>query len=125
MFVGIEAETKLVPSFVVGKRDFTTAHFFMLDLASRMAGRIQLTTDGFVPYAPAVERAFGANVDYAQLVKLYGAEVIAEARHSPPADHGCYSDTHFRQSRFEADLYILRGASKPHHADADSSPHTV
>ncbi len=84
VFVGVDAETKLVPSFVVGKRDFTTAHTFMLDLADRLANRMQLTTDGFMPYAAAVDRAFGSNVDYAQLVKTYGTEVTGEARYSPP-----------------------------------------
>jgi IS1 family transposase len=84
IFVGVDAETKLVPTFTLGKRDIPTAHTFMLDLAGRLAHRVQLTTDGFVPYPAAVDRAFGSNVDYAQLVKTYGGEVGGEARYSPP-----------------------------------------
>jgi len=84
VFIGIDAQTKLVPSFVIGKRDLWTAHAFMLDLAGRVAGRVQLTTDGFMPYPAAVERAFGKNVDYSQLVKVYSAEASGEARYSPP-----------------------------------------
>ncbi len=84
VFVALDAETKLVPSFMVGKRDVLVAQSFMLDLERRLANRVQLTTDGFRPYLVAVEKAFGADVDFAQLVKLYGAEVVGEARYSPP-----------------------------------------
>ena len=72
VFVAIDAATKLVPSFTIGKRDGDTALHFMLDLAERVSGRIQLSTDAFVPYLEATETAFGSKVDYAQVVKLYG-----------------------------------------------------
>lgn len=72
VFVGIEADTKLVISHLVGKRDGTTAYYFMRDLRERVRGRIQLTTDGFSPYINAVDDTFGTDVDYAQLIKVYG-----------------------------------------------------
>ena len=74
VFVGMDADSKLVISYLVGKRDPTSAFYFMSDLKERLATRVQLTTDGFRPYLPAVEDTFGADVDYAQLVKLYGQQ---------------------------------------------------
>ena len=71
VFVAIESQTKLVPCFAVGKRDQETATRFMVDLAQRVKGRVQLTTDAFGGYLYAVETAFGANVDYAMLMKLH------------------------------------------------------
>lgn len=70
-WTAICADTKLVPSFYVGKRDARSANMFVQDLAWRMAGRIQLTTDGHKGYLDAVEGAFGKDIDYAMLVKLY------------------------------------------------------
>lgn len=72
VFVGMDADTKLVISHLVGKRDASSTYYFMRDLRERVKGRIQLTTDGFKPYRPAVEDTFGGDVDYAQLVKVYG-----------------------------------------------------
>jgi len=72
VFVGIDPDTKLVISHLVGKRDGNSAYYFMQDLKDRLATRVQLTTDGFRPYIRAVDDTFGANVDYAQLVKIYG-----------------------------------------------------
>lgn len=84
-FISIDADTKLVPSFAVGKRDATTANAFMRDLASRLKNRIQLSSDGMAAYIDAVERGFGGQVDYAQIVKSYEAEGrrFPEARYSP------------------------------------------
>jgi len=79
------ADTKLVPSWLVGRRDADAAKTFITDLASRLKHRVQLTTDGFRPYLEAVEQAFGTDVDYAQLIKLYGAEPEGEKRYSPAA----------------------------------------
>ena len=79
----IDADTKLVPSWLVGLRDADYAYKFMTDLKSRLANRVQLTTDGHKVYLWAVEDAFGAEVDYAMLVKLYGQEPEAETRYSP------------------------------------------
>ena len=72
VFVGIDSDTKLVISHLVGKRDGESAYYFMRDLKDRLATRVQLTTDGFKPYIRAVDDTFGADVDYAQLVKIYG-----------------------------------------------------
>ena len=72
VFVGMDADTKLVISHLVGKRDAASTYYFMRDMRERVIGRIQLTTDGFKPYRPAVEDTFGGDVDYAQLVKVYG-----------------------------------------------------
>jgi len=89
-FTAIDADTKLVPSFLVGPRDGGTATEFMQDLASRMAGRVQLTTDGHTMYLSAVEDAFGGDVDYAMLQKIYGgASTDAEHRYSPAECIGC------------------------------------
>jgi IS1 family transposase len=87
-WTAIDAETKLIPSFMLGNRDAHTAKTFIDDLKSRLARRVQLTTDGLKVYLEAVEGAFGADVDYAQLIKLYGASQD-EVRYSPAECIGC------------------------------------
>jgi len=72
VFIGIDADSKLAISHAIGKRNATTAFYFMQDLRDRLATRVQLTTDGFLPYLMAVEDNFGADIDFAQLVKVYG-----------------------------------------------------
>ncbi len=74
VFVAIDADSKLVISHLIGKRDAATAFYLIQDLQSRLANRVQLTTDGFKPYLTAVEDNFGADVDYAMLVKMYGTD---------------------------------------------------
>lgn len=81
-WVAIDADTKLVPCWHVGRRDTQAATEFINDLASRLKHRVMLTTDGFRPYLEAVEGAFGADIDYAMLIKLYGKEQD-EIRYSP------------------------------------------
>jgi IS1 family transposase len=89
-FTAIDAETKLMPSYMVGPRDGGTATEFMQDLAGRLANRVQLTTDGHAMYLSAVEDAFGGGVDYAQLVKIYAnAPTGPETRYSPAQCIGC------------------------------------
>lgn len=83
-WVGMCADTKLVCAFAVGGRDAGMAHEFMQDLASRLKNRVQLTTDGHRPYLQAVEAAFGSDIDYAMLVKIYG-HTPEEKRYSPAA----------------------------------------
>jgi len=83
-WTAIDADTKLVPSWLVGNRDTETAMIFMDDLRSRLANRVQLTTDGYRPYLVAVYDAFGSEIDYAVLIKIYGKEVGDEKRYSPP-----------------------------------------
>lgn len=83
-WVALDADTKLVPTWYVGTRDAGAAYHFMHDLAERLASRVQLTTDGHKAYLSAVEDAFGANIDYAMLVKIYGnAPEGGEVRYSP------------------------------------------
>jgi len=87
-WVGLDADTKLVVSFLVGNRDVLSARMFVDDLASRFANRVQLTTDGLRLYLTAVERAFGADIDYAQLHKIYES-TQEETRYSPARCVGC------------------------------------
>ena len=82
-WTAICADTKLVPSFLVGGRDAGYATDFMQDLAGRLANRVQLTSDGLKVYLEAVEDAFGSDIDYAMLVKHYGSEPEGEKRYSP------------------------------------------
>jgi IS1 family transposase len=83
-WTAICAETNLVPSWLVGDRDVAHAERFMRDLAGRLAGRVQLTTDGHRAYLTAVEKAFGWNgVDYSMLVKIYGQTADQNHRYSP------------------------------------------
>ena len=81
----MDADSKLMISYLVGSRDAGYAFEFMQDVASRLTHRVQLTTDGHRPYLEAVEGVFGIDIDYAQLVKIYGTEQIkGESRYSPP-----------------------------------------
>jgi len=82
-WVAIDAETKLVPSWYVGDRGAGSANEFISDLASRLASRVQLTTDGHKVYLEAVESAFWQGIDYAMLVKMYGEDRSTEATYSP------------------------------------------
>jgi IS1 family transposase len=82
-WVALDPDTKLVPCWFVSSRDAGAANHFMHDLAGRLAHRVQLTTDGHTAYLTAVEDAFGSEIDYAMLVKIYGAERAGEARYSP------------------------------------------
>jgi IS1 family transposase len=88
-FTAIDAETKLMPSYLVGSRDAGCATEFMQDLAGRLVNRVQLTTDGHKMYLSAVEEAFQGQVDFAQLVKMYGASPEGETRYSPAVCTGC------------------------------------
>ena len=88
-WTGLDADSKLIVSWLVGPRDAGSAYTFVEDIAARLAGRIQLTSDGLRLYLDAVEAAFGADVDYSQLVKLYGATVENETRYSPATCLGC------------------------------------
>jgi IS1 family transposase len=89
-FTAIDADTKLMPSFLVGSRDAGCATEFLQDLAGRLVNRVQLTTDGHKMYLGAVEDAFGGDIDFAQLVKIYGNEPTGpETRYSPAECIGC------------------------------------
>ena len=94
-WTAIDADNKLIISWHVGPRDLGSAYTFMMDLAERLATRVQITTDGLQSYLSAIEDAFGADVDYSQLIKLYGSEQEGEEAiqpckvpgNDPEADH--------------------------------------
>ena len=84
-WTAIDSDSKLIVSWLVGNRDTECAVMFMEDVASRIRTRIQLTTDGHRPYLEAVEGAFGMDIDYAMLVKIYsGGPIAVDTRYSPP-----------------------------------------
>ncbi len=83
------ADTKLLLSWWVGSRDADSGNAFMADVASRLANRVQLTSDGHKVYLQAVDKAFGDNIDFAMLVKMYGKAFEGPARYSPPECIGC------------------------------------
>jgi IS1 family transposase len=89
VWVAIDADTKLIPCWLLGKRDSGCATEFIQDLAGRLANRVQLTTDGLKVYINAVYDAFGEDVDYSILHKVYGAVPTGEARYSPAKCIGC------------------------------------
>jgi IS1 family transposase len=102
-WVGIDADTKLVVSYLVGGRDGGWAHDFMEDCAKRIRNRVQITTDGHRAYLDAVEDAFGADIDYAMLQKIYGAPSDEETRrYSPAKCIGC-------------DMKVVSGDPDPKH----------
>ncbi len=84
-WTGIVADTKLIVSYLVGGRDGGWAKDFMEDCAKRIRNRVQITTDGHKVYLDAVENAFGADIDYAQLQKIHGAPSDEETRRYSPA----------------------------------------
>jgi IS1 family transposase len=91
LWAAIDADTKLVPCWLIGKRDPESARDFIEDLASRLSNRIQLTSDGLKLYIKAVDKAFAGDVDYAMLVKVYGIPNDGEKRYSPAVCLGCES----------------------------------
>jgi IS1 family transposase len=102
-WVGIDADTKLVVSYLVGGRDAGWAIDFMEDCANRISNRVQITTDGHRAYLEAVENAFGADIDYAMLQKIYGAPSDEETRrYSPAKCIGC-------------DMKVVSGNPDPKH----------
>ena len=88
-WTALDADSKLIVSWLIGPRDAGSAFTFMHDLEERLDGRVQLTSDGLGVYVDAVEDTFGADVDFAQLVKLYGASDEPDTRYSPATCQGC------------------------------------
>jgi IS1 family transposase len=101
-WTALDADTKLCVSYLVGGRDLGWAKEFMEDCASRIENRVQITTDGHRAYLDAVEQAFGADIDYAQLQKIYGAPSENETRYSPARCIGC-------------DMKVVSGNPNPKH----------
>jgi IS1 family transposase len=84
-YIALDVKTKLIPSFIVGKRDHYHTHAFMYDLAARIKNRVQLSSDGLILYASAVERGFGVGVDYGQIVKTFATDDrYPQGRYSTP-----------------------------------------
>jgi IS1 family transposase len=101
-WTALDADTKLCVSYLVGGRDLGWAKEFMRDCARRIRNRVQITTDGHKAYLEAVENAFGADIDYAQLQKIYGAASDNEKRYSPATCIGC-------------DMKVVSGDPDPKH----------
>jgi IS1 family transposase len=101
-WTALDADTKLCVSYLVGGRDLGWAKEFMGDCASRIKNRVQITTDGHKAYLEAVENAFGADIDYAQLQKVYGAPSEGHKRYSPAVCIGC-------------DMKVVSGDPDPKH----------
>ena len=87
-WTALDADSKLIISWLIGPRDAGSAYTMMYDLADRLATRVQLTSDGLQLYVGAVEDVFGAEIDYSQLIKLYGAPQEPETRYSPATCQG-------------------------------------
>ena len=121
-WTAIDADTKLIVSYMLGQRGAETALAFMRDAASRISTRIQLTTDGHRVYAEAVEKAFGGDIDYAMLVKIYGASNDnPESRYSPATCIGCRTGT---LAGIPDPKHVIRRASEPFDADGHASLHS-
>jgi IS1 family transposase len=88
-WTALDADSKLMVTYYVGKREDEDARLFLGDLAQRLAGRVQLTTDGWHPYLKAVKETFGLDVDFAQMIKVYGRDLKeGTQRYSPPVCTG-------------------------------------
>ena len=120
-WTALDRDSKLIISYLIGGRDSEYANAFMQDVADRLVTRVQLTTDGYRAYLNAVEGAFGADVDYAQLVKIYGEAPDAERRYSPAEcigarkdkitgkpDKGMISTSHVERSNLSFRMHMRR-----------------
>jgi len=122
-FISLDRETKLVPTFLVGKRDHPHAYCFLHDLTGRMKNRIQLSTDAMGAYLTAVEKTFGENVDYGQIVKTYGVDDTRDGqrKYSPAnivavmrnplvgnPDYGRISTSHVERQNLTMRMHVRR-----------------
>lgn len=92
-YVAMDAKSKLVPNYLIGKRDLKTSIKFIADLQDKIKnnGRVQITSDGWQAYPEAIELAFGGDIDFAQLIKVYTGENTDQRRYSPPKIRGILS----------------------------------
>ena len=127
-FTALDADSKLMVSWLVGERTPENAYTFMQDVAGRLANRVQLTTDGHQMYLTAVEGAFGYHgVDYAMIVKTYGqaAEPGPQRRYSPMVCTGATKERKLGRPRRRLRVHVLRRARESHHAHANASVHAA
>lgn len=110
---------------MVGDRGQGVAEQFIADLASRLANPVQITTDGHGPYLPAIEAAFGIDVDYAMLIKEYGQDPNEEWRFSPPVVLSETSQGHQGLPRPRQDQHELPGAVEPDDAHGNAAVHSA
>ena len=125
-WTAICADTKLIPTWRIGDRTSATGVDFMDDLRKRLRERVQLTSDGHRPYLVAVREAFGADVDYAMLVKVYGsaaAEGAAHRRYSPGQMNGSDRIRGVGFTGPRQDQYQLRGTRQPDDENVDAPVH--
>ncbi len=119
-WTAIEADTKLLISWLVGGRDTEYGIAFLQDVKERLANRVQLSSDGHRAYFEAVEETFGADVDYAQVIKLFGASKTVLGRYSPPACIGARKDR-ITGSPDPARQHLLCRTAEPYDAYADAA----
>jgi hypothetical protein len=126
-WVGIDADSKLVISWLVGNRDAESANDFMQDIADRFTNRVQLNTDGFKPYLEAVTNAFGSQIDFAQLVKIYGGTEgnSNERKYSPAECTGAKKIRIECYPRQETRFNLLCRTSELNHAYAHEKVYKV
>ena len=116
-WTALDSDSKLIISYTVGDRSVATAVEFMHDLKDRLANRVQLTTDGHRAYLHAVEDAFGADVDYAQLVKLYGEDYHPGQTLQPGQFQRLDQEQDQRQAQETVNQHFPRRTSQPHFED--------
>ena len=124
-WTALDADSKLIVSWLVGDRDAGLAFTFVSDLADRLATHIQLTSDGNRLYLDAVEDAFGGDIDYSQLIKLYGSAQETDTRYSPATCHGVIEKriTGDPDPKHVSTSYVER--SESHHADEYATVHAT
>ena len=122
-FTAIDAETKLVPSWLVGSRDTGSATELLQDLAGRLKSRVPLTTDGHRMYLEATEAAFGSDLDYAMLQKIYGANPERETQLQHCRVHRLQGGDDSGRPGPRPCLDLLRRAPEPPHAAEHAAVH--
>ena len=124
-WTAICADSKLIASWYIGDRTAETGTLFTCDLAHRLANRVQITTDGHRAYLEAMDAAFGEDVDYAMLVKIYGQTSEGQKRYSPGSDQRHKQNLLHWQPGHEASQHELCRAPEPFHAYGNAPLHTA
>ena len=122
-FTSIDPETKLIPTWLIGRRDASTARQFLVDMGRRIRGHFQLTSDGASFYREAAEAAFGGQIDYAQLVKLYSGSADGEPQLQPARVRGRGSDPYYGRPGRIPYQHITRRAPEPQYPNVHAALH--